>query len=108
MLEVKLKGGDTLLFSCIYRSPTHNDQYVKMQSSLTNSYQVWPKIKDTLIDVSWETSIIKKLTGSNGTQIKMKIAPKKNFYMRYEMRTSINMLINLHEEGAQMNHLFLT
>ena len=29
MLEVKLKGGDTLLFSCIYHSPTQNEQYVK-------------------------------------------------------------------------------
>ena len=91
ILETRLRGGDTLLFGCIYRSPTVT-QVSAMNTENFNHLLKTICNKHTVLSVELFISILKISVGKLGLFSMAKKAKKQNFQKRPGTASFFNIL----------------
>ena len=86
LLEVRLRGGDIMLFACCYRSPTHTHSSEENNEKLNRLFHALKKYSHRCIlgDFNYRNN------GLHGQQITGKIVPRLNSLKQHATVTSIN------------------
>ena len=89
LLEIRLRGGDRLIFGCIYRSPTPSEKSEENNNNLNNLLDVF-RGKDIVTCASSGTSTIAISTGRPALLHVMRTVRKQNLLKPYEIAFSIS------------------